>query len=94
MATINEKAANEVNLRKKAYDKACEDTKFRSLLRDNPREAVRQLGVGFSEGTKIHVIEKEDNVVYLVLPSQTEMGARYGCGLECNMCSTLCTPYG
>jgi len=66
------------------FDKANKDENFRKLLADSPHEAVKQLGVDIPKSVKIKVIDKEDNVVYLVRPVHPQkLNAQDNCPLLC-----------
>lgn len=48
--------------------KAQSDKEFKKALVDNPKEALRQLGLQISEDVEVKVVEESAKVVYLVLP--------------------------
>lgn len=79
------------DLARKAFAKAERDEDFRKLLKDNPREAARQLGIPIPDNVRVEVVDKDEDVMYLVRPSSPVTAkVSPGCPLDCSMCSLYC----
>ena len=48
--------------------KARHDEEFRKLLLENPKEAVKQVGLNVPDFVDLRVVEETGNVCYIVLP--------------------------
>jgi hypothetical protein len=50
--------------------KAAADPTFRALLKSNPAEALRRIGIGVPKGAKVAVVETSPKMLYIALPPE------------------------
>jgi hypothetical protein len=67
MAEVKKPTVREI-MTKEIISKARHDKEFRKLLLENPREAVKQVGLRVPDFVELRVVEETGNVCYIVLP--------------------------
>lgn len=67
MAEVKKPSVREI-MTKEIISKARHDKEFRKLLLENPREAVKQVGLNVPEFVDLRVVEETGTVCYIVLP--------------------------
>ncbi len=69
MAEAKKPSVREI-MTKEIISKARHDKEFKKLLLENPREAVKQVGLNVPEFVDLRVVEETGTVCYIVLPPE------------------------
>lgn len=68
MAEVAKPTVREL-LTKEIVSKARHDAEFKKLLLDDPKEAVKQIGLRVPDHVELRVVEETVDVCYIVLPA-------------------------
>lgn len=69
MSEVKKPTVREI-MTKEIISKARHDAEFKKLLLENPREAVKQIGLNVPDFVDLRVVEETGTVCYIVLPHQ------------------------
>jgi hypothetical protein len=58
--------------------KAWKDPKFKKKLKDNPKEALKEMGLDVSKDVQIRIVEDDKNTVTFVIRSEPQNVAKMG----------------